>query len=182
MRARITPCSTVRIYSADTGRELVALRGHSGKGNSAVFSPDGGRVLTASDDRTARVWDAAAGKQLVLLRGHESGIGAYEQALTLGAFSPDGRRAVAGDHQGTARLWDAASGEQLVVWKGPRDHVLSAAFSRDGRWMLVAPQPLPQVAVPYTFTQGARRRATCQVAKLNYVAGAEIPKRYVAGR
>ncbi len=32
--------------------------------NSAQFSPDGQRVVTASDDNTARLWDAANGKPL----------------------------------------------------------------------------------------------------------------------
>jgi WD40 repeat protein len=32
--------------------------------NSAQFSADGQRVVTASEDRTARVWDVATGKAL----------------------------------------------------------------------------------------------------------------------
>ena len=35
---------------------------HEGAVNSAQFSPDGQRVVTASADNTARVWDAASGK------------------------------------------------------------------------------------------------------------------------
>jgi hypothetical protein len=46
------------------------LPGHEGGVSSAGFSPDGRRILTGSEDKTARVWDAAAGQELVVLRGH----------------------------------------------------------------------------------------------------------------
>lgn len=39
-----------------------SLRGHGGSVLSAAFSPDGSRIVTASDDKTARTWDAASGK------------------------------------------------------------------------------------------------------------------------
>jgi WD40 repeat protein len=35
--------------------------------NYASFSPDGQRIVTASDDKTARVWDAATGTELLKL-------------------------------------------------------------------------------------------------------------------
>ena len=34
---------------------------HEGPVTSAAFSPDGTRIVTASDDSTARLWDAATG-------------------------------------------------------------------------------------------------------------------------
>jgi energy-coupling factor transporter ATP-binding protein EcfA2 len=37
-------------------RELTVLSGHTGPVSSAVFAPDGGGIVTASDDRTARLW------------------------------------------------------------------------------------------------------------------------------
>ncbi len=43
-------------------RLLEVLAGHTGSVVSAAFSPDGTRVVTASDDGTARIWDAASGK------------------------------------------------------------------------------------------------------------------------
>jgi WD40 repeat protein len=54
---------------------------------SAGFSPDGKRVVTASDDNTARVWDADSGKEIALLKGHYIGVSSA-------GFSPDGKRVV----------------------------------------------------------------------------------------
>ena len=56
---------------------------------SAAFNPDGSRIVTASQDKTARVWDAATAKEIAVLRGHES-------YVTSAAFSPDGTRIVHG--------------------------------------------------------------------------------------
>ena len=48
-----------------------ALGGHDDFVNSAAFSPDGSRIVTASSDKTARIWDAATGKEIAVLRGHD---------------------------------------------------------------------------------------------------------------
>jgi WD40 repeat protein len=75
------------------------LRGHEGDVRSAAFSPDGSRIVTASEDRTARIWDAASGKEIAVLRGHEG-------AVRSAAFSPDASRIVTASGDGTARIWD----------------------------------------------------------------------------
>ncbi|REG23533.1 WD domain G-beta repeat uncharacterized protein, partial [Archangium gephyra] len=64
---------------------------------SAAFSPDGQRVVTASEDGTARVW-RVDGKEEAVLRGHEGRVGSA-------VFSPDGPQVVTASGDGTARLW-----------------------------------------------------------------------------
>ncbi len=104
---------------------------------SAAFSPDGARVVTASEDRTARLWDAATGAPLGAPMRHE-------EAVLSAAFSPDGTRVVTasgniiGRGSGEARVWDAASGAPLGPPLRHGGEVSSAAFSPDGARVLTA--------------------------------------------
>ena len=73
---------------------------------SAAYSPDGRRIVTASQDKTARIWDSASGKPIGdPLKGHEA-------EVMSAAFSPDGRQFVTASADKTARIWDAASGSR----------------------------------------------------------------------
>jgi WD40 repeat protein len=98
---------------------------------AALFSPDGKRIVIASDDtRTAQLWDAETGKHISVLDG---------QHVSSAAFSPDGKRIVTGsDDDNTARLWDTETGKPIGELKvhGNQNPVLlptTAAFSPDGR-------------------------------------------------
>ena len=77
---------------------------------SLAFSPDGKRIVTASEDKTARLWDAEAGKPIgEPLKGHNS-------AISSAAFSPDGKRILTWSSDGMvtpARLWDGATGKPI---------------------------------------------------------------------
>jgi WD40 repeat protein len=131
---------TARIWDAASGVQLAVLSGHGeglpardegGNVRSAAFSPDGRRIVTASNDKTARLWDAATGRQVAALSGHD-------QAVRTAAFSPDGRRIVTASADQTARIWDAATAKPLEVLSGHADKVWSAAFSPDGRRIVTA--------------------------------------------
>lgn len=110
---------------------VLALTGHAARVNYASFSPDGARVVTASNDLTARIWDAGSGLELRSFTGHS-------EPLTSAEFSPDGRRVITTSVDGTARLWDVDSGRELHVFRAQGDHVNTGTFSPDGRWVLVA--------------------------------------------
>jgi WD40 repeat protein len=101
--------------------------------NSAVFSADGKRIVSASTDATMRQWDAVTGQPIgKLLIGHNN-------SVTSAAYSPDGTRIVSASMDKTLRLWDAATGQPIgKPLEGHGDAVLSAVFSPDGRRIVSA--------------------------------------------
>ncbi|MER9134748.1 TIR domain-containing protein [Mesorhizobium sp. M0830] len=122
---------TARIWNAATGAQVLGLEGHKDTVNSAVFSPDSRRLVTASDDQTACLWDAATGRQMLVLGGHE-------HLVSSAAFSPDSMRIVTTSSDKTARVWDASTGALVLVLNGHGDHVASAAFSPDASRLVTA--------------------------------------------
>ena len=118
-----------RVWDAQTGQVRLELKGHTANVTCGAYSPDGGRVVTGSKDRTARVWDAATGRELAVLRGHED-------ALATVAFGPDGRRIVSTGADRTARLWGAESGHELATYRWKDYSFREAAFTPDGARVL----------------------------------------------
>ena len=86
----------MRLWDAATGKELKALRGHSGSVSTLAYSPDGKVIASGSWDKTVRLWDAATGEALKTLSGHTIGVSAL-------AYSPDGRVIASGS-------WDKPCG------------------------------------------------------------------------
>jgi WD40 repeat protein len=82
------------------------LRGHVAPLRRVVFSPDGSRLLTASEDGTARLWAASTGQLIAVLPGDA---GVVAQAV----FSPDGARVLTATEKGGIRLWEASTGKLL---------------------------------------------------------------------
>ncbi|WP_043399770.1 WD40 repeat domain-containing protein, partial [Archangium violaceum] len=91
-----------RVWRADGRGEPGVLRGHGDAVYSAVFSPDGKWVATASKDKTVRVWRVDGPGDPVVMRGHA-------EAVYFAAFSRDGSRVVSASQDGTARLWTVSS-------------------------------------------------------------------------
>jgi WD40 repeat protein/serine/threonine protein kinase len=108
-------------------REAVVLAGHGDGIRSAVFSPDGTRVLTASLDGTARIWDVRTEKPgaPVVLSGHTD-------QLRVAWFSPDGARVLTASVDGTARIWNADGTGTPIILAGHTDRLFTATFSADG--------------------------------------------------
>lgn len=133
-RLVVTDDENVRIWNFAAGKYELEVLGVPRNRflYSSLFTPDGTRVATASDDRTLRFWDARFGQPLASwnLRGI---------CFTF-AFTPDGRRAALRVSQGvafasdapTVEIWDVKAGRQLLSFRGSIEIGNIASFSPDG--------------------------------------------------
>ncbi len=95
--------------------------------NSAVFSPSGNRILTASEDKTAKLWDLQ-GKLLQEFK--------HENPVTSAVFSPDERTILTVSRDKSSRMWNLQG--RLLQEFTHEKIVTSAVFSPDGRTILTA--------------------------------------------
>jgi len=100
--------NAIKLWDTITGRELLALTGHSSVIRCVAFSRDGKRLASASSDSTVKLWDVSTGQELLTLKGHTSTVSSV-------AFSPDGDRLVSAGYDGTVKLWDATPREKEKV-------------------------------------------------------------------
>jgi WD40 repeat protein len=92
--------SAVGLWDTGEPYTLHNLGGHRGNVWDVAFSPDGGRLASASDDGTVTVWDVARREELLTLRGDKTKVNGV-------AFSPDGQRLASVGDSGTIKLWEA---------------------------------------------------------------------------
>jgi WD40 repeat protein len=104
---------------------------HGASVSSAVFSPDGRQIVSASRDKVVRIWNAEGTGPPLALFGHED-------VVNFAAFSPDGRRIVSASEDRTVRIWNVDGTGQPLVLRGHDLGIRFAAFSPDGRRVVSA--------------------------------------------
>ncbi|MBN4073054.1 WD40 repeat domain-containing protein [Crocinitomix catalasitica] len=110
--------------------------GHSAMIKGLLFSDDGKKLYSISDDKTIRVWDVANGILENTYRGEitTGRVGMLNSA----AYSKNGVLAVGGylgetdSEMGQVRILDAISGDILNVYEGHQSSVVAMDFSSDG--------------------------------------------------
>jgi WD40 repeat protein/tRNA A-37 threonylcarbamoyl transferase component Bud32 len=116
-----------RLWDVATATVITTFAGHAGPLSAVEVTPDGGRIITASDDATVRVWDTTTGRLIATLVGHRQRVV---------AVSTRGSRVLSGSDDGTARVWAAVPGPFAGSLSAKDERFLSAWFA--GRDRVVA--------------------------------------------
>lgn len=108
------------------------LRGHEAEVRGVAFSPDGKYLATSSWDKTARVWETETGKLVSILTDHQGPVPDV-------AFSPDGDYIVTASTDRQVRVWAdwKTNAPQVIARRAESAELWSAAFSPDGRYILI---------------------------------------------
>lgn len=112
---------------------LATVMMHEAHVNSAEFSSDGTRVVTATDDGIARVWDAVTGSVIAETERHGA-------PLLSAVFSPDLTRVATTSDDGKASVWewDATTGDCSASHLMHNRRVNSVHFTNDGSRVVTA--------------------------------------------
>ncbi|ETO07197.1 G-protein beta WD-40 repeats containing protein [Reticulomyxa filosa] len=93
--------------------------------NIVRFSPDGSKIVSASEDITITIWDIESGKIIGVLIGHSNTINDVQ-------FSPDGHKMLSCSDDNTIILWDVELCTPIIKLEGHEERVTNARFSPDG--------------------------------------------------
>ena len=99
---------TARIWDGKTGEPLFNLFGHRAASPTVDWSPDGSRLVTASEDGTAKVWEVfeREGREQITLSAQDLSAG-----VANAVFSPDGTQVMTSDVKTAAtKVWDVTMG------------------------------------------------------------------------
>jgi WD40 repeat protein/energy-coupling factor transporter ATP-binding protein EcfA2 len=116
--------NTVWIWDSDSGNRLRVLKENLSAVRSIVFSTDGKRLASVSDE-DIRLWDAETGRELMVLQGNFSDSTAF--------FNSDGSLLTLSS-KNTVRFLNPETGKELKAFTLKRDGIVgSVSFRPDGK-------------------------------------------------
>jgi WD40 repeat protein/tRNA A-37 threonylcarbamoyl transferase component Bud32 len=110
--------ASIELFDVESKKIQFHLGSHRSDVSTAVFSPDGRTLATASLDGSVKLWHTATGRELMSLEGDAS------EPLHALAFSPDGLTLAAGGASlktaGKVLLWSADGRRDREIWLSSR--------------------------------------------------------------
>ena len=118
--------TTIRLWDATTGAEVMKLAGPKAKVTRISYSPDRGRLAGGYDDNAIRIWDTRTGRVISELRGHTG-------KITDLTFSPGGELLASSDNDSIVKIWDMRRDVEIATLQGHTYTVTAVAFSPDAK-------------------------------------------------
>ncbi len=118
------------LWDIETGKSFRVLEHQSAGIISAMFSPDGLKVVTNFDDKSTGIWDIVTGK---LLR-----VWQHKNTMNHADFSPDGEKVITTSVTSRLKkvtLWDTESGQHLHDFHHD-DKIDGYTFNFDGSMLM----------------------------------------------
>jgi WD40 repeat protein len=135
-----------KIWDAQTGKLVHALKGHGGPVLSVAFIEQSGSLLTTSADESIRMWSVATGEPVLALTGH----------LATRAYVSDNGKRLLSVGNGSIRLWglddattvvsfDPALTVQAKTIRSSQDHsrLLLGTADEQSLYVVTASSPTP---------------------------------------
>jgi WD40 repeat protein len=124
----------VRVWDAESRREVATLEGHSGPVLALAASPDGRWFCSAGADATIRVWEPGPWKSVRALNNHLGPV----HALAFRPVPAEGRPATLASAGGdaTVRIWQPGIGRMVRIIRLPSP-ALCLAWTPDGARLVV---------------------------------------------
>jgi ribosome assembly protein SQT1 len=122
------------LWNAQTKQTLNVFTGHAGPITDALFTPDGKRIVTVSDDLTLRVWDPKTAACLLTVQGY----GFHQEGITNVACHPEGHMCASGGTEASAFLSNILTGKIVGELRGHTDAVEATAFVPGFPWCVTA--------------------------------------------
>ncbi|KAG8955530.1 hypothetical protein FRC03_011108 [Tulasnella sp. 419] len=128
--------SKVYVWDAQTGQQVLKLKGHKYWLQHIAFSNDGSKLVT-SCEKSVRIWDAKTGDPIRVLEDTASGfrVPLFSEMFTARAsiFSPDDSHVASGGTDKVVKVWNVSNGYCDAILEGHTDWVTTLAYSSDGK-------------------------------------------------
>ncbi|MDH5476540.1 MAG: hypothetical protein OEX22_12660, partial [Cyclobacteriaceae bacterium] len=131
--------SSVALATDGVPKIVINPLGHSGKIFNILYTPDGSKIISVSEDKTIKIWDSKTGE---MLNKFESQIGEGPQGMFYASsISPDGRLLAVGGYpvstesKNYIQIIDIEKGEQVAVAIGHSNVINTLDFDASGKYL-----------------------------------------------